>query len=210
MASLATGLISSLVGGIFGRPRSQTQTSQSTSTQTNDPIYGPKGQKLAKVSANTLIDFIRNPNINEGLRVSGRKEINDIYGAQQSRLDSILAGRGFGNSGKANLNTVSLERGRAGAMGDYESKLYQDALDRQFQALGLGTAYGKPIGFNTTTETQSQGTTPGMPMGQAIGGALGNFGNDLSGYMLFNNLLKNQRSGSSGGGAPFGGYGSYF
>lgn len=190
MAGAAIGAGTSILGSLLGRPRTSTQ--KSTSSTTIDPVYGPKGQKLAGVSARTLIDFIKNPRINEGLRIQGREEIGDVYNAQGSRLDSILARRGFGNSGKANLNTVQLEQGRAQALAGHERKLYQDALDRQFQALGLGTAYGRPIGFNTTTE--GTGTTPGMPFGQALGGAIGNAGGDIAAYLQLQDLLKRSQA----------------
>src|ERR1044072_1201183 len=180
MASLAVGLGSSLLGGILGRPKAQTSTSTSTSTQTNDPIDGPKGRKLAKTASVSLIDMIRNPQINNGLRLQNRGQINDVYNQQQNRLDSILAARGFGNSGKANLNTMQLEQGRAKAMGDLESNLYQDAVSRQMQALGLAQGFSRPVGFNSTTNTESSGTTPGMSMSQALGQGIAGAGGDIS------------------------------
>lgn len=196
-AAPAIGIGSSLIGSLFGRPRASTQTGQSTSTQTNDPLYGPKGFKLGKLLANTLMPLIAGPQVDDRLRISGRNEINDTYDQNQSRLDSILSSRGFGTGGKANLNTVGLNVNRAQSMGKLESDLYKDARDRQFQALGLAAGVSRPIGFNTTTNTQSSGTQPGMPFGQALGGAIGNAGSDISSYLQLMNMFKNQ--GASGG-----------
>lgn len=189
MASLAVGLGSSLIGGIFGRPRSQTNSFNQTQSQTLDPLYNPKGRKVGKVLGRTLIDMIQNPTINQGLRIQNRNQINDVYDQNQNRLDTILAARGFGNGGKANLNTVGLNLQRAQSMGQLESQLYQDALNRQFQAMQLGEGYSRPIGFNTTTQSSGTSTTPGMPFGQALGGALGNIGGDISSYLAMRNLF---------------------
>jgi hypothetical protein len=190
MAGPAIGLGSSLIGSIFGRPRSQTQTSQSTSTQTNDPIYGPKGFKLGKILAKALMPMVESPQVDDRLRIGGRNEINDTYDQAQSRLDSILAARGFGTGGKANLNTVGLNVNRAQSMGKLESDLYKDAKDRQMQAMGLAAGVSRPIGFNITTNTQSSGTTPGMPFGQAVGGAIGNAGSDIASYLNLMEMFK--------------------
>src|SRR5689334_12142886 len=100
----------------------------------NDPLYNPKGAKVGKALGGTLIDMIHNPQINDRLRLQNRGQINDVYNQQGNRLNSTLAARGFGQGGKANLNTVQLENQRARSMGDLESNLYQDALQRQMQA----------------------------------------------------------------------------
>jgi hypothetical protein len=189
MPSLAIGAGTSILGSIFGRPRTQTQTSTSKSTQTNDPIYGPKGFKLSKILNRSLMPLVEAPTVDPRLRTAGRTQINDAYDASSKRLDSILAARGFGSGGKANLNTMQLEGDRAQAMGSLESDLYQSALDRQMQAMGLAAGVSRPIGFNTTTESESSGTTPGMPLGQAIGGAIGNVGGDISSYLQLMKLL---------------------
>jgi hypothetical protein len=200
-APAAIGGVSSLIGSIFGRPRASTSTSQSTSTQTNDPIYGPKGFKLGKMLSKALMPMVQNPTVNPALRTAGRNQINDTYDKQGTRLDSILASRGFGSGGKANLNTLQLEGDRAKSMGSLEGDLYKDAIDRQFQAMGLAAGVSRPIGFNTTTQTNSSGTQPGMPMGQAIGGAVGNIGGDISSYMnLMQMMKKNAATGGGGGG----------
>lgn len=211
MAALAAGPaisgISSLLGGIFGRPRAQTQTSSSTSSTQNDPLYGPKGFKLGKMLAKALMPLVSAPTVDPALRTAGRNQINDTYDASSKRLSSILAARGFGTGGKANLNTAEMEGDRAKSFGNLESDLYKTAIDRQMQAMGLAAGVSRPIGFNTTTQTESQGTTPGMPFGQALGGAIGNVGSDIGGYMQFMNLLK--KNGVAGN-PSYGGGGSYY
>ncbi len=194
MAGPLIGLGSSILGGILGRPRSQNTKSHSETTTTNTPIYGPKGRKLFRKTGKALLGLIENPTINEGLRLEGRREIGDIFNQQQNRLDSILASRGFGGSGKANLNMLQLERGRADALSQNESKLYQDALDRQMQALGLSTGFSRPIGFDTRSVTDSEGTVPGMGVGQAFGQAIGSAGSDISSWLMLQQIMNQQRA----------------
>ena len=197
MAGPAIGGISSLIGGIFGRPRASTSTSTSKSTQTNDPIYSPKGFKLGKLLANALMPLVGAPTVDPALRTAGRNQINDTYDASSKRLSSILAGRGFSGGGKANSNTAEMEGDRAKSFSGLESDLYKTAIDRQMQAMGLAAGVSRPIGFNTTTETNSSGTQPGMPLGQAVGGAIGNAGSDFGGYLQFLDLLKKQGAGGN-------------
>lgn len=204
LAGPAISGISSLIGGIFGRPRASTSTSSSTSTQNNEPIYNPKGFAVGKNLAKTLIPLIQNPTVDPALRTAGRNQINDTYDASSKRLDSILAARGYGTGGKANLNTLQMEGERAKSFGNLESDLYKTAIDRQMQALGLGAGYSRPVGFNTTTTTEGTNTQPGMPIGQAVGGAIGNVGSDLGGYFQLLNLLK--KGGSSAPSSSFGDY----
>jgi hypothetical protein len=139
----------------------------------------------------------KKPRVDEQLRIQGRNEINDVYDQMNNRLDTTLVARGFGGSGKHNLNTLGLEVNRGQAMGKLEGDLYRQALDRQMQALGLATSFGRAqgsTGTSTTTGTGGGTSWPGAIMG-GLGDALPGIGNDIATSLWLRKIM-----GQNGGG----------
>lgn len=186
------------IGSIFGAKKSpQTQTTNSTSTinQSNRPYYSPEQEAMNAMLGRVLRKMGKKPQVDPALRIQGRNQINDVYDQMNNRLDTTMVARGFGESGKHNLNTLGLNLERGKSMGSLESDLYNQAIQRQMQALGLATTFAQPHGSDTTgTQTGTQTTTGGgNTWGQAAIGGLGaslpGMGDDISTSLWLRKML---------------------
>jgi hypothetical protein len=197
MASEAIGLGGSIIGGLLGHRGPQTQTS--TTNSTTMPVFGGNQLKLQKVLQRAL-----RQGINEGgeptqaERNAAGLSVNQNFDALFKRLQAGSIARGFGDSGKFNLDNQGLEVQRANAMQQSEAQLREQARQRQLQLLALaaGPAFAAP---GSHTEGTSTGTYPGQSWGNTIGGVIGSAGGDLSTYLMLQQLLKKANSGISPG-----------
>jgi len=166
----AIGPLIGLVGSIFGNKKSP-QTQTQTTNQTTTPTFTPEQQAMNAMLGRVLRRMAKKPQVDPALRIQGRNQINDVYDQMTNRLDTTMVGRGFGESGKHNLNTLGLNLDRGKSMGSLESDLYNKAIERQMQALGLATSFGRSEGSTTTGTSTSTGG--GNTWGQAAIGGLG-------------------------------------
>ncbi|HEX8186527.1 MAG TPA: hypothetical protein VF747_17300 [Blastocatellia bacterium] len=185
------GLGSSIVGGILGKKKTETATS--TSNSTSAPIFSPYQLDLQK----TLTRYLRKGIKSGGEPTQDEKNqaytgVNNTFDALLKRLESNAVSRGFGESGKFNLNMQGLEVERAKERQNATADLRSEALKRQLAMLGIasGTAFASP--GQTTTGTGT-GTAPGQSTGQAIGGAIAGAGQDFGSWLLLQDLLKKQK-----------------
>lgn len=192
------GLGSSIVSGLFGRKKEQTQTSTQNSTST--PIFSAGQQNLQALLAKFLKKGIKaGGQPTQAERNQSGLDVNRNFDAIFKRLQSNAVSRGFNDSGKLNLDTQGLEVQRANAMQSEEARLREAALQRQLQLFGLGGsfAFASP---GQHTEGTFTGTTPGQGFGQALGQTIGNAGGDFSSWLQLQQLLK--RANGGGGGYP--------
>lgn len=182
------GLAGSIGGSILGRPRSQQQSSSSESrpyyTDTQTSLQGP----LAKLLRQMLKG--KETQLDRRLKASAGDYVNQNARGIQGSLDTLLTRRGFGESGKHNLNTVGLELERGRNLTNAYLGVDQDRANRQLSAIGqaAGIAFN-PSGSNTT----STGTLPGQSIGQSLGPVVTGAGGDLATWLA-------GRSGYGGGG----------
>ncbi|MGA9769186.1 MAG: hypothetical protein WBV94_09105 [Blastocatellia bacterium] len=200
MASEAIGLGSSLIGGILGRKKAETSTS--TTNSTSMPVFSGYQNDLQK----TLLRFLR-----KGIKTGGEPtqaernsaglSVNNNFDALFKRLQAGATARGFGESGKFNLDNQGLEIERAKTMQQSEADLREKALQRQLQMLSLATgpAFASP---GQHTEGTSTGTTPGQSFGQALGQGIAGAGSDYASQLYFDQLMK--KYGYGGGGGNYG------
>lgn len=187
------GLGSSIVGGLLGRRKPQTQTS--TTNSTSMPVFSGDQLKLQHVLAKFLKKGIKQGGEpTQAERNAAGLSVNNNFDALMKRLQSNAISRGFNDSGKLNLDTQGLEIERANAMQQSEAQLREQALQRQLQLLGLATgpAFASP---GQQTNSTTTGTIPGQSFGQALGQTIGNAGSDFSSYLILQNLLKKQGGG---------------
>jgi hypothetical protein len=182
----AIGPAIGLVGSLFGHKTSP-QSQTSTINQQNVPWFTPEQQSVNGMLGRVLKRLGKKPQVDERLRIQGRNQINDVFDQQQSAFDSLMAGRGFGDSGKANAGALNLRLNRGQAMGKLESDLYNQAIQRQMQALGLATGFGRAEGSTTTGTTT--GTVPGNTWGQAAMGAIPGIANDIGTSIWLRRIL---------------------
>ena len=173
----AIGPAIGLIGSIFGNKKSP-QSQTSTSNQTTTPTFTPEQAAMNAMLGRVLRRMAKTPQVDPALRIQGRNQINDVYDQMNNRLDTTMVARGFGESGKHNLNTLGLNLERGKTMGSLESDLYNKAIERQMQALGLATSFGRAQGSTTTGTSTTTGG--GNTWGQAIGGAIPGIANDIS------------------------------
>src|SRR6266496_52085 len=112
----AIGPAIGLIGSIFGHKTSP-QSQSSTINQQNVPYFTPEQQAMNEMLGRVLRKMGKRPQIDPALRIQGRNQINDVYDQVGNRNDAMLVGRGFGESGKHNLNTIGLNLERGKAMG---------------------------------------------------------------------------------------------
>lgn len=182
------GLGSSIVGGLLGRNKAQTSTS--TTNSKTMPVFSGYQNDLQK----TLLRFLR-----KGIKTGGQPtqaernqaglSVNNNFDSLFKRLQSNAVSRGFGESGKFNLDNQTLEIERAKTMQQSEADLQEKALQRQLQMLGIATgpAFASPGQTYSGTQT---GTTPGTSLLQSLGQGIAGAGSDYSSYLMLQDLLK--------------------
>ena len=113
--------------------------------------------------------------------------INNQFGSLQKNLEAYATARGFGNSGKLNMNVAGLQTNRVGAIG--QSRLgkrnrWFDIFKQDRQNLMSELrAFQVPYNFRqtgTATGQQSGG------IGQGIAGAT----SDIASYLMYRDMMK--------------------
>ncbi len=191
----ATSAIGGLLGGI-GASRSKTSTYSNKSSGTQEGVLQGKQNKVNKILGQQLIDWLRlGPQVSQGDKDTLNAGVTDQVDAATNKVSSDLAARGMSNSGVKgrtfkDINVAGMKAKQSGLAG-----LQNTALQRFFQAMGLGLQYDQPRQFNTTSEQSGTQTVPGQNPFSSIGAGMG----DLS-SMLF---MRNMGMLGGGGGGPF-------
>lgn len=133
----------SAIAGLFGKK-------QKTVTA---PGYTPQQQALQSQIGATLQDRLANPANLDPLKTAAASNVNKGFDDASTNLESRLAARGFGNSGKLVTNEKSLAVGRAGALGSLESQFAGLQLDQNNKTLDDAQrfAFSGPGSTSTTT-----------------------------------------------------------
>lgn len=178
----------SLLGGLLNKPKKTVQ----------QPLYTPEQQQLQSAVSGKLQDRLNNPANLDPLQTAAVSGVNRSFDDAQTSLESRLAARGFGNSGKLVTNTKNLAIARAGAQGSLESQFAGLKLDQEnnnlrmagdfgFRAPGSTTTQSTPSPYgpaiNSGAETASLLYALNHSMGGGGGGINPNYAsNDLGGY----------------------------
>lgn len=195
MASEAIGLGANIVGGLLGRRKPQTTTS--TTTGSSMPVFSDYQLGLQKTLNRTLRKLVKEGGQpTQAQRNQAGLQVNENFDALFKRLQNNSVSRGFGDSGKFNLDNQGLEIERANAMQQAEAQLNENALQRQLQILGLSTApaFASPGQQYSSTTT---GTMPGQSFGQALGQGISSAGSDISSWMILQDLIRKSQQQSS-------------
>lgn len=171
------GVGSQIAGGLMNRGGQKTSSSSESRpyyTDTQLGLQGPLAQLLKKMLKGKETPLDRR------LKAQAGDTVNRNYAQMGNRLDSILTQRGFGESGKHNLNTLGLELERGRTLTDTYTNLDQNRANRQMAALGqaAGIAFN-PSGSNTT----SQGVGGQQSAAGAIAPVVANTGGDLAAWL---------------------------
>jgi hypothetical protein len=183
--------VGSLIAGALG---GKSKTTNTTSTST--PTYTAQQTSLQNTLGASIQDKLNNPANLDPLKTNAIEGVNRSYAGLQDRLQSSLAARGFGSSGKVVTGAKNLEIARAGDIGGLESKFAGLQLDQENHMFDLASRFAFANPGSTTNGTQ---TTPGNMLGAGIGSGV----ESISSLFFLNKLLK----GGGGGGGMFGGGG---
>ncbi len=151
-------------------------------TQSTEPTYTHEQDVLRGLLSGALTTRLMNPTYNlDPLKVGAMGQINQEFDSAQENLESRLAARGFGRSGKLVANTRAIETARAGALGGLEGKFAGLALDQENRVLddALRFAFAGP----------GSSSTQNIP-GNMLGGGISAGGEAISTLFLLNQMLK--------------------
>jgi hypothetical protein len=178
--ALLTGL-GTLLGGLSNtqaaRTGTQSTTYGSTNTGSTRPTYTPGQTGLqGQLNATLTKNLASGPNVTP-YATAGTDAINKTYKGIGDRLMQSLASRGFGNSGAAGTAALQTELGRAGAIGDLQSQLNEQALQQQNTTIAqaLQAAFQNPgSSYSGGTTGSSYGTSvaPGSVAAGSLSGGL--------------------------------------
>ena len=164
---------SALFGGLSNRSKKNTQSSTSTPTYTN--TQSMMQEQLAQILGAGAMDPSAGT---EPLKTGAIEGVNRNYSGLQKRMESKLADRGFGSSGKVATGTRQLETARAGDLGGLESKFAALTLDQKNKYLDLMSRFSFA---NPGSKQTGEQITPGNVAAGALGAGLETF-SYLSGY----------------------------
>lgn len=167
----------SLIGGLFGGPKK---------TTVQQPTFSPDQLALQSKVGSTLSDRLSNPTSLDPEKVAAMSSVNKTFKGATSSLESSLAGKGFGSSGKLATGDQSLAIGRAGAMGSLESSFAGMQLDQNNKTLDDAQKFAFSSPGGTSTSQQSGG----------VGGAVAGGTETATLLYALNHLM--------GGGSPAG------
>lgn len=175
----------SAIAGLFGKKQTAVQ----------QPLYTQDQLETQKRLSDSLRDA--GPADLTPLKTAAASSINRDYDGAQTSLESRLAARGFGNSGKLVTNEKNLQIARAGSLGNLESQFAALQLDQQNKQRDQQQrfAFASP-------GSKSSGTSGGGP-----GGAIGGAAETASLLYALNHFLTGGKApgGSGSGEAPQGG-----
>lgn len=188
-ASGIGGLLSSI-----GRAKGQTSSSSSESTGTQEANLSGKQRKVNKALFQQILEALKmGPQVSQADRNVARGQINDTYNGATTNLESNLAARGFGESGKFGAGLRDMSIARAKAFQNTEATLRDQAQNRFMQMLQAGFQFDQPRSFTSSSSGTQTGTQGGTPWQSSLGGGLG----DLS------SLLFLKQMGGLGAAAPY-------
>lgn len=166
------------IGGAAVSAAGGSNKSTQTSTGSTTGVLTPNQQGTDDMIAQMLHRFLRKgPEILKGERNQLYGQINTTYDSLGNRIESNLASRGFGESGKLGSGYRDLEISRANQMQKGEADLQQAAMTRFLQTLGLAQNYARPYSSTSTGTTTATGGP--NPVFGAIGQGLGQLGTAL-------------------------------
>lgn len=175
LPAIAAGLggVLSGIGASKGRTTTGTSSQQgtSTTTQNQDPM---QQQVYAKLFKQLIAQLRQGPQVSEGDRNQARLGINQNYDAANQSVESNLASRGYGESGKVGTAFRNNSLERANQFQTTENTLQNQSQNRFQQLLSSVFAFLQPRSSTTTgnsSGTQSQ-TQPGQPWQSVFGGGL--------------------------------------
>lgn len=144
----------SAVSGLFGRQQ----------TQDTRPVYTTDQQSVQHNIGDLLKTRLEHPTEYVGtMKNAAMGGVNSNYASIAERMKRNMAARGFGSSGKANLNLQGLELARAGELSDLESRFAGLQMQQDQNLLDAGTRFGFAGGGSHSTGNAGGG----------IGGAIG-------------------------------------
>ncbi len=178
----------SLVGGLMGRKKAK-------QTSTSQQIYSPDQLAMQSRVAGSLNERLTNPANLAPLKTAAASSVNRGFDAAGDRLTSRLSARGFGSSGKLVTNQKNLEIGRAGALGDLESRFAGMQIDQDNQTLQDAQRFSFGGGG---IKSESEQSGPG-----ALAGAVGGGVETASLLYALNHFMGGGGGLMNGGGADY-------
>lgn len=182
MASFLLPLISGIAGGLLNKPKTTTQSGNSTTNSTSDqntnfnqsqdsstnPVYDPLQLQMRNFLIGQYQNRLRPEGINNTVNSyigQGVNNINQSAGTNQAALANILASRGLSYSGAAG---TALAGGESKRIGDViglrnQESLLRDQLTSQRLTDFSGYLSSLPVGSHTS------GTSSGTGYSQTLG-----------------------------------------
>lgn len=173
---------SSIIGGLLNKPKKTVA----------QPLYTQPQLEAQSQLGTSLSDELAHPTSLAPEKVAAASNINKDYADAGTRLDSELAGRGFGNSGKLVTNHKTIDVARAGAMGGLES---------QFAALDLDQKNKTRSAMQQFAFSGPGSTVTSSPPGGVVGGAVSG-GAETASMLYALNHFMNGGGGADAGGDP--------
>jgi hypothetical protein len=188
-------LITAGIGGVFsgiGNSKSRTTTGTQNQSSTNTAELDPKQTRINRQLFNQIIAALKmGPTVSDSDRNVARKQTNDSYDAANANLQSNLASRGYGESGKMGTGFRNNSIARANSFQTTEAVLRDQAQSRWQQMIQNAFPFNTPRTTTSTGSGTSSQTQPGTPWQSSVGGGL----SDLASLLFMNQM----------GGGMFGG-----
>lgn len=189
-------------GAIFsgiGKSKDRTATGTQNQMSTNTAELDPKQTRMNRQLFNQIIEALKmGPQLSESDRNVARKQTNDSFDAANANLESNLAARGYGESGKMGTGFRNNSIARANSFQTTEAVLRDQAQSRWQQIIQNAFRFTMPRSSTSTGSGTSTQTQPGTPWQESLGGGF----SDLASLLFMNQM---NGGGLFGGGNPFGG-----
>lgn len=170
----AIAAAASIAGSVIsGKPKTTTSTQTGTSTSTTNgsstssttPTFSGPLQSLMSQLQDYSTNSINNPSsMLQPIENSGLGAINQSYNGASQQVTQQLASRGFGSSGATGEDLYNVANAKAGAQGNLQGQLAQDAVNQS----QFGASLGEQLlntGKGSTSSTTGTSTTTGSSTG---------------------------------------------
>jgi hypothetical protein len=161
MGALTAG--SAVAGGLANRSK------KTTSSSTTTPTWTPQQMEIQNLLAGQLKDGLANPTSLDPLKTAAISSTNKTFDGVSKRMQSTMAGRGFGSSGKVVANQREIETARAGEIGQTESTFAGLEIDQKNRLLQMMQQFGfMSPGQNSTGEQILPGNVAGGALSSGV------------------------------------------